>query len=68
MRDATKNLLEEVIPKFALWLQANYENINNIEMQITQVIHRDGINCRFLVISNKNISFILKIINFKNRD
>lgn len=47
---ATDELLNSVIPRFAQWLDQNYL-MTNLEAPLTiltELIHREGINCRYL--------------------
>lgn len=55
---ATQMLLEETIPLFAEWLDLEYLTINIEEplSKLTELIHREGINCRYLGQIRKHLS------------
>ncbi|KAH3733005.1 Histidine kinase [Pelomyxa schiedti] len=45
---ACEALLERRIPQFAHWLEAYYKQITHIEHRVIPLMHREGINCRYL--------------------
>ncbi len=45
---ATEYLLKTNIPQFATWLETNYKNVHDLRAKLTELIHREGINCRYL--------------------
>jgi hypothetical protein len=50
VKEATNHLFEVTIPNFARWLEEYYTSlqIDQNPGLITELIHREGINCRYL--------------------
>jgi hypothetical protein len=55
--NATEELLNVVIPRFSEWLDQNFLTLNLEEplSNLTELIHREGINCRFLGLVRQNV-------------
>jgi hypothetical protein len=61
VKEATDHLFNVTIPRFAKWLEEYYPSLQ-IEQNpgiITELIHREGINCRYLGIVSLSL-FLLE--------
>jgi len=67
VKEATNYLFETTIPNFARWLQEYYPSLE-IEQNpgvLTELIHREGINCRYLGMVRQHVSkSMIQLRNF----
>jgi hypothetical protein len=56
VKEASEHLFKVVIPEFALELEKMYADKVDVESQLTELVHRAGINVRYLGLVRKNLS------------